>query len=66
MPPANKYDTVINWEKALGKRGKFSKSPRVTFTESILHEEIIKPKPGPGAYDHSKFINAISKKELLR
>ena len=50
VPPA-KYDTIIDWKNCLGIRGKFTKSPRMTFTEKIMHDEKLKPEPGPGAYD---------------
>ena len=50
--PGPIYETVTDWKEIMKKKGKFSKSPRVTFTESILHDGKIKPQPGPGAYEH--------------
>lgn len=40
-------------------KGKFSKKQRITFTESILNEGKSKGSPGPGAYDHKKYIGSV-------
>ena len=50
--PGPQYDTMTNWKDNLSShRGLFSKSPRVTFTESILKDKKLAESPGPGAYN---------------
>lgn len=49
--PGPIYETVTNWKEIMKTKGKFGKSPRVTFTESVLHESKLKAIPGPGAYE---------------
>lgn len=34
----------------------------MTFTEKIIHDEKLKPEPGPGAYDHKVYIGKLSTK----
>jgi hypothetical protein len=48
--PAAKYIGPENWEK---KTGKWSSSPKHTFTEDVFKRE--KDKPGPQKYDTSNF-----------
>lgn len=50
--PGPKYDTLTDWKHNLKARGQFSKSPRITFTESIIKETKLIDSPGPGAYKH--------------
>ncbi len=52
VPPANKYQSFIDWSKQpeLFKKGHFSKLARVTFTEGITKDKTIKEWPGPNSY----------------
>eukprot|EP00347_Sterkiella_histriomuscorum_P004088 403361797 len=50
--PGPKYDTMQDWKNNLKARGQFSKSPRVTFTETVIKESKWLEHPGPGAYKH--------------
>jgi len=46
--PPPKYETITDWNKLAKNKGMFSKSPRITFTESIIKSKKLKELPGPG------------------
>ena len=48
--PGPKYETLIDWKTTLQNKGKFTKSPRITYTQSIIAECKLRETPGPGAY----------------
>ena len=48
--PSAKYDMISNWTKNFEKKGKFSKEPKVTHTQSIMNENKKRPKPAPSDY----------------
>lgn len=50
--PGPHYDVVPNWKEILSDKGKFTKSPRITYTESIIHETKLRGTPAPGVYEH--------------
>jgi len=60
--PGPVYEVVPDWKKNFKGKGKFSVSPRVTFTQNILHTGKIKPCPGPGQYENKNLtIDKIAK-----
>jgi hypothetical protein len=61
--PGPKYETISNWKENFKSKGLFSKSPRITFTESILKEGKAKESPGPGAYHIPKSIFHVKKQD---
>lgn len=57
--PGPHYDVIQNWKEILKDKGKFTKSPRTTFTESIIQETKLRGTPAPGVYNHQSFIGML-------
>jgi hypothetical protein len=56
-----KYNTLIDWNKCCDKRGKWLKSPKITFTESVMSENKKRPKPAPTHYNLKLEFDKMSK-----
>lgn len=57
--PGPQYDVITNWKEILKEKNRFTKSPRITFTESIIQETKLRGTPAPGVYDHKSYIGGL-------
>jgi hypothetical protein len=58
--PAANYEVIYDWNKINSKKGKFLKGPKVTYTDSIIHQSKRKNYPAPGAYKTNELFGKTS------